>query len=63
MSIDSRSDGGPFGSQHVYATFIPWQADEECRKDAYDATLAAKKTGNADRYVVVDPMKDVQEDI
>lgn len=63
MSIDSRSDGGPFGSQHVYATFIPWQADEECRKDAYDAMLAAKKTGNADRYVVVDPMKDVQEDI
>ncbi len=62
-SIDSRSDGGPFGSQHVFATFIPWQADEACRRDAYEATWAAKKTGTAQRYVVVDSMKDIQEEL
>ena len=31
--------------------------------DAYDEALRAKKEGKATRYVVVDPMKDIQEDI
>lgn len=60
-SIDSSSYHGPYGAQHVFAMFIPWQADEECRRDAYDEAWRAKKIGGADRYVVVDPMKDVQE--
>lgn len=62
-SIYSSSQSGPFGSQRVYAMFIPWQADEICRRDAYDEALRAKKEGKATRYVVVDPMKDIQEDI
>ena len=62
-SIDSRSDRGPFGSQHVFATFIPWQADETVRRDAYEATWQAKKEGKAQRYVVVDSMKDIQEEL
>lgn len=60
-SIDSSSYHGPYGAQHVFTMFIPWQADEECRRDAYDEAWRAKKIGGADRYVVVDPMKDVQE--
>ncbi len=62
-SIESSSTGGPFGHQHVYAVFIPWQADEQCRRDGYDEAWRAKKNGLAKRVVVVDPMKDTQEEL
>lgn len=62
-SIESSSNGGPFGRQHVYAVFIPWQADEQCCRDAYDEAWRAKKNGISKRVVVVDPMKDTQEEL
>ena len=40
-----------------------WQADEQCRRDAYDEAGRAKKNGISKRVVVVDPMKDTQEEL
>lgn len=62
-SIMSRGQDGPYGSQSVYAMFIPWQADEQCRKDAYDEAWRAKRIGGAQRYVVVDEMGAGQEEL
>lgn len=62
-SILSTSHDGPYGHQAVYAMFIPWQASDKCRRDAYEAALQAKKQGEAQRYVVVDAGQSVQEEI
>ncbi|WP_028257194.1 histone deacetylase family protein [Veillonella montpellierensis] len=62
-SIMSTGRGGPYGHQSVYAMFIPWQANKKCRDDAYDVILKEKQYGNAQRYVIVDPMGVGQEEI
>ena len=35
--------------------FIPWQADEQCRADAYAEAERVKAEGEVSQYVVVDP--------
>lgn len=62
-SIYSSSYDGPFGPQSVYGMIIPWQATEQCRKDAYEEAYREKKTGRAKRYVVLDEAADVQEEL
>lgn len=55
-SIESRSLHGPYGKQQVYAMFIPWQADETTRSDAWDEAHRIKSMGGFDKYVIVDPL-------
>ena len=59
-SIESQSSDGPYGSQSVYAMFIPWQADEETRKDAWAEAEKMQQRGGFKRYVVVDPLGEGQ---
>lgn len=54
-SILSKGRGGPYGRQSIYAMFIPWQADEQCRADAYAEAERVKAEGEVSQYVVVDP--------
>lgn len=55
-SIVSNSTGGPFGAQRVYAMFIPWQADDITRKEAWYEVGRIQKNSEFQRYVVVDPL-------
>ncbi|MDY3983746.1 MAG: histone deacetylase [Veillonellaceae bacterium] len=61
--IDSQSTAGPYGHQHVMGMFIPWQADEVCRQEAYDELWRRKKEGQAKRYVIADEGKGLSEEL
>lgn len=55
-SIESSSYDGPYGTQRLYAMFVPWQADDGTRRDALLEAETIKERGGFQRYVVVDPM-------
>ena len=59
-SIESYGNYGPYAKQSVYAMFIPWQADDATREEAFTETRQAQKRGGLQRYVVVDPLGDGQ---
>ncbi len=60
-----REDGnyGPYAKQSVYAMFIPWQADDATREEAFTEARCMKEQGGLNRYVVVDPMGQGQVEI
>ena len=62
-SIESYGSHGPYGNQSVYAMFIPWQADDETREDAFYEARRRSREGGIQRYIVVDPMGDGQVEI
>ena len=43
--------------------FIPWQADEATREDAFIEARQAQQRGGLQRYVVVDPLGDGQTEL
>ena len=49
--------------QSVYAMFIPWQADDATREEAFTEARRMKEQGGLNRYVVVDPMGQGQVEI
>lgn len=53
--VESTSRQGPYGKQAVWALFLPWQADETTREEAYRVYEKAKKEGHFQRYCLVDP--------
>ena len=53
--VESIGRGGPYGTQRVWAIFVPWQADEDTRQEAHDLYEEAQNKGGFDRYVLVDP--------
>lgn len=53
--VESIGRGGPYGKQMVYAMFVPWQADQATRDEAYQYYEAAQRKGGFDRYCLVDP--------
>ena len=59
-SIESYGNYGPYAKQSVYAMFIPWQADDATREEAFTEARQAQKRGGLQRYVVVDPLGDGQ---
>lgn len=62
-SIESYGNYGPYDKQSVYAMFIPWQADEATREDAFIEARQAQQRGGLQRYVIVDPMGDGQTEL
>ena len=55
-SIESYGNYGPYAKQSVYAMFIPWQADDATREEAFTEARKAQQRGGLQRYVVVDPL-------
>lgn len=53
--VESISRNGPYGKQAVWAGFIPWQADQGTREEAYTVYEEAKAKGGFQRYCLVDP--------
>lgn len=53
--VESIGRGGPYGKQMVYAMFVPWQAGQATRDEAYQYYEAAQRKGGFDRYCLVDP--------
>ena len=62
-SIESYGNYGPYATQSVYAMFIPWQADDVTREEAFTEARRMKEQGGLNRYVVVDPMGQGQVEI
>lgn len=62
-SIESYGNYGPYVKQSVYAMFIPWQADDASREEAFTEARRMKEQGGLNRYVVVDPMGQGQVEI
>ena len=62
-SIESYGNYGPYAKQSVYAMFIPWQADDATREEAFTEARRMKEQGGLNRYVVVDPMGQGQVEI
>lgn len=62
-SIESYGNYGPYAKQNVYAMFIPWQADDATREDAFLEARQAQQRGGLQRYVIVDPMGDGQTEL
>lgn len=62
-SIESYGNYGPYATQSVYAMFIPWQADDVTREEAFTEARRMKELGGLNRYVVVDPMGQGQVEI
>ena len=62
-SIESYGNHGPYAKQSVYAVFIPWQADDATREEAFTEARRMKEQGGLNRYVVVDPMGQGQVEI
>ena len=62
-SIESYGNHGPYAKQSVYAVFIPWQADDATREEAFAEARRMKEQGGLNRYVVVDPMGQGQVEI
>lgn len=62
-SIESYGNCGPYAKQSVYAMFIPWQADDATREEAFTEARRMKEQGGLNRYVVVDPMGQGQVEI
>ena len=62
-SIESYGNYGPDAKQSVYAMFIPWQADDVTREEAFTEARRMKEQGGLNRYVVVDPMGQGQVEI
>ena len=62
-SIESYGNYGPYAKQSVYAMFIPWQADDATREEAFTEAHRMKEQGGLNRYVVVDPMGQGQVEI
>ena len=62
-SIESYGNYGPYVKQSVYAMFIPWQADDATREEAFTEARRMKEQGGLNRYVVVDPMGQGQVEI
>ena len=62
-SIESYGNDGPYAKQSVYAMFIPWQADDATREEAFTEARRMKEQGGLNRYVVVDPMGQGQVEI
>lgn len=62
-SIESYGNYGPYATQSVYAMFIPWQADDATREEAFTEARRMKEQGGLNRYVVVDPMGQGQVEI
>lgn len=62
-SIESYGNYGPYTKQSVYAMFIPWQADDATREEAFTEARRMKEQGGLNRYVVVDPMGQGQVEI
>ena len=62
-SIESYGNDGPYAKQSVYAIFIPWQADDATREEAFTEARRMKEQGGLNRYVVVDPMGQGQVEI
>ena len=62
-SIESYGNYGPYAKQSVYAMFIPWQADDATREDAFIEARQAQQRGGLQRYVVVDPLGDGQTEL
>ncbi len=62
-SIESYGNYGPYAKQSVYAMFIPWQADDATREEAFTEARRMKDQGGLNRYVVVDPMGQGQVEI
>ena len=62
-SIESYGNYGPHAKQSVYAMFIPWQADNATREEAFTEARRMKEQGGLNRYVVVDPMGQGQVEI
>ena len=62
-SIESYGNYGPYAKQRVYAMFIPWQADDATREEAFTEARRMKEQGGLNRYVVVDPMGQGQVEI
>ena len=62
-SIESYGNYGPYAKQSVYAMFIPWQADDATREDAFIEARQAQQRGGLQRYVVVDPFGDGQTEL
>ena len=55
-SIESYGNYGPYAKQSVYVMFIPWQADDATREEAFTEARKAQQRGGLQRYVVVDPL-------
>ena len=62
-SIESYGNYEPYAKQSVYAMFIPWQADDATREEAFTEARRMKEQGGLNRYVVVDPMGQGQVEI
>lgn len=59
-SVESESSGGPYGTQRVYAMFIPWQANTRTREEAFEELHRIQQEGRCQRYVIVDPLGEGQ---